>query len=153
MRYLPWQRPTQLLLFGPPPLGQRDWFNLNTARNTSTNMTTSFKDICKNAKIWELLWENSYLNPRLHRCRRGGGGVQSYISAAPPTKPSWSENSPQDSTSAGSSSFWMALRICEAQCRFQDWGSYRAHTMAWPRCYTCSKLHTSFEPLPCGDLN
>ena len=96
------------------------------------------------------------LKSRLHRCRRGGGGVhcaELYFCCCTShqTKPR-SEKSPRNSTSASSSSFWMALRIFVAQCRFQDWSSCRAHTMAWPRCYTCSKLHTSLEALPCGDL-
>ena len=142
---------TQLVLFGPPPptpLGQRHWLNPNTV-HVSTELTTRFKDVRADTEFLQTMGGNSYLT-RLHRCRRGGGGVLYFCCTSHQTKPVRKLSSGFNVHDIVFASF--SLRISEAQCRCEDWGSCRAHTMAWPRCYTCSQLHTSFEAPPCGEV-
>ena len=111
-------------------------------------MTTSFKVI---EGIYGI-YASTVLEILTLPTSTGVGGeevVSSYISA-PPTKPSRGENSSQDSTSRDRLRFVLVSNLRLAHCRFQDWGLGGAHTMAWPRCYTCSKLYTTFEALACG---
>ena len=130
----------------PTHLDKDSKTNSNRTLSVSLRLTTIFWQFARKVKFLAifvkfLTWSC------LHRCRRGGGGVAIFLHLPP--------------NQAGAKTLpriqrprWDRLQRCGgARCRISDCESWRAHTMAWPRCYTCSQLVTPFEELSWGDLN